>query len=89
MGGLFLKKFREIAERRKRVLEGATLKLDLDVVFLHTFVAKVFTYVTDPHAQAELMAQTSPKSPLRIWGAKPTVSAVERFDEQPCGATAE
>jgi hypothetical protein len=33
--------------------------------------------------------QTSPKSPLRIWGAKPTVPAVEHFDEQPCGATAE
>jgi hypothetical protein len=33
--------------------------------------------------------QTSQKSPLRIWGAKPTVPAVEHFDEQPCGATAE
>src|SRR5262245_29206977 len=26
----------KIAERRKRVLEGVTLKLDIDVVFLHT-----------------------------------------------------
>jgi hypothetical protein len=33
--------------------------------------------------------QTSPKSPLRIWGAKPTLLAVEHFDEQLCGAMAE
>jgi hypothetical protein len=46
----------KIAERRKRVLEGVTLKLDIDVVFLHKFVAKVFTYVTDPHAQKDLLA---------------------------------
>jgi hypothetical protein len=46
----------KIAERRKRVLEGVTLKLDIDVVFLHRFVAKVFTYVTDPDAQKDLLA---------------------------------
>jgi hypothetical protein len=32
--------------------------------------------------------QTSPKSPLRIWGAKSTVPVVHQFDEQPCGVTA-
>jgi hypothetical protein len=32
--------------------------------------------------------QTSSKSPLRIWGAKPTVSVGHQFDEQLCGAPA-
>src|SRR5207244_2269381 len=46
----------KIAERRKRVLEGITLKLDIDVEFLRAFVAKVLTYVADPTAQNELLA---------------------------------
>ena len=45
----------KIAERRKRMLEGVTLKLDIDIEFLQTFVAKVLTYVTDPTAQDELL----------------------------------
>ena len=45
----------KIAERRKRMLEGVTLKLDIDIEFLQTFVAKVMTYVTDPTAQDELL----------------------------------
>jgi hypothetical protein len=45
----------KIAERRKRVLEGVTLKVDLDVDFLRTFVAKVLTYVPDPTAQERLL----------------------------------
>jgi hypothetical protein len=36
-----------------------------------------------------LDVQTSPKAPLRIWGAKPTVPAVKHFDKQPCVTTAE
>jgi hypothetical protein len=46
----------KIAERRQRVLQGVTLKLDVDVDFLRVFVAKVLTYVTDATAQAELLA---------------------------------
>jgi hypothetical protein len=46
----------KIAERRKRVLEGVTLKLDVDVAFLGEFVQKVLTYVPDITAQNELLA---------------------------------
>jgi hypothetical protein len=46
----------KIAERRKRILEGVTLKVDVDVDFLRIFVAKVLTYVTDSAAQADLLA---------------------------------
>jgi hypothetical protein len=46
----------KIAERRKRILEGVTLKLDVDMVFLRGFLAKVLEYVTDPTAQDELLA---------------------------------
>src|SRR5262249_263388 len=46
----------KIAERRKRILEGVTLKVDVDVDFLRMFVAKVLTYVTDSAAQADLLA---------------------------------
>ncbi len=46
----------KIAERRKRVLEGVTLKLDVDVAFLHGFVEKVLEHVTDPHARQDLLA---------------------------------
>jgi len=46
----------KIAERRKRMLEGVTLKLDIDVEFLRAFVAKVLSYVADPTAQDELLA---------------------------------
>jgi hypothetical protein len=46
----------KIAERRKRVLEGVTLKLDVDVAFLREFVVKVLSYVHDPTAHAELLA---------------------------------
>ena len=45
----------KIAERRKKILEGVTLKLDIDVAFLREFVAKVLTYVPDPTAQDELL----------------------------------
>jgi hypothetical protein len=45
----------KIAERRKRILEGVTLKLDVDVAFLREFVAKVLTYVDNPTAQDELL----------------------------------
>jgi hypothetical protein len=46
----------KIAERRKRVLEGVVLKLDIDATFFQTFVAKVLTYVDNPADQAELLA---------------------------------
>ena len=46
----------KIAERRKRLLEGVTLKLDVDVAFLRDFVQKVLSYVADPTAQDELLA---------------------------------
>src|SRR5262249_35283528 len=46
----------KIAERRKRVLEGVVLKLDVDVTFLQEFVVKVLSYVNDPTAQNELLA---------------------------------
>jgi len=46
----------KLAERRKRVLEGVTLKLDVDMGFLRGFVAKVMQHVTDPAAQADLLA---------------------------------
>jgi hypothetical protein len=45
----------KLAERRKRVLEGVTLKLDLDVAFLRGFVAKVLGHVTDPEARQDLL----------------------------------
>jgi hypothetical protein len=45
----------KIAERRKRILEGVVLKVDIDATFLHLFIAKVLQYVTDPTAQAELL----------------------------------
>jgi hypothetical protein len=45
----------KIAERRKRILEGVTLKLDVDIVFLRDFVVKVLAYVPDPTAQDELL----------------------------------
>src|SRR5262249_203575 len=45
----------KIAERRKRVLEGVTLKLDVDVAFLHGFVEKVMQHVTDPQARHDLL----------------------------------
>jgi len=46
----------KIAERRKRVLEGVTLKLDVDVAFLRGFVQKVMEHVTDPQARHDLLA---------------------------------
>jgi hypothetical protein len=46
----------KIAARRKAILEGTTLKLEMDVDFLRTFVAKVLEYVTDPQAQDALLA---------------------------------
>jgi hypothetical protein len=49
----------KIAERRKRVLEGVVLKVEIDTVFLRGFVAKVMQYVTDPAAQADLLAYLS------------------------------
>jgi hypothetical protein len=45
----------KIAERRKRVLEGVTLKLDVDVAFLREFIQKVLLYVPDATAQNELL----------------------------------
>jgi hypothetical protein len=45
-----------IAERRKRVLEGIVLKVDVDVEFLQTFIAKVLEYVTNPRDQDDLLA---------------------------------
>jgi hypothetical protein len=45
----------KIAERRKRVLEGVTLKLDVDVAFLRGFVQKVLVHVTDPQARHDLL----------------------------------
>jgi hypothetical protein len=46
----------KIAERRKRVLEGVVLKVEVDVAFLREFVVKVLAYVNDPAAQDELLA---------------------------------
>jgi hypothetical protein len=46
----------KIAERRKRVLEGVTLKLEVDIDFLRSFVAKVLTYVREPTDQERLLA---------------------------------
>jgi hypothetical protein len=46
----------KIAERRKRILEGVTLKLDVDTNFIRGFVAKVMEHVTDPAAQADIFA---------------------------------
>jgi len=46
----------KIAERRKRVLEGVVLKVDVDVHFLREFVVKVLSYVPDPVVQNELLA---------------------------------
>jgi len=46
----------KIAERRKRVLEGVVLKVEVDVHFLREFVVKVLSYVTDPAVQDELVA---------------------------------
>jgi hypothetical protein len=46
----------KLFERRKRVLEGITLKIDVDTVFLRGFVAKVMEHVKDPTAQADLLA---------------------------------
>ena len=34
----------------------------------------------DTHWRSVVL-QTSPKSPLRMWGAKPTVPVVHQFDE--------
>ena len=45
-----------IAERRKRVLEGVTLRLDIDAAFLKEFVEKVLSYVANPDEQAALLA---------------------------------
>jgi hypothetical protein len=45
-----------IAERRKRVLEGVTLRLDIDAAFLKEFVQKVLSYVANPDDQAALLA---------------------------------
>jgi hypothetical protein len=45
----------KIAERRKRVLEGVTLKLEVDIDFLRSFVGKVLTYVRDPADQERLL----------------------------------
>jgi hypothetical protein len=45
-----------IAERRKRVLEGVTLRLDIDAAFLKEFVEKVLSYVANPDDQAALLA---------------------------------
>src|SRR5262252_10283044 len=36
----------KIAERRKRMLDGVTLKLDVDLAFLQGFVARVMVHVT-------------------------------------------
>jgi hypothetical protein len=44
-----------IAMRRKQILEGVVLRVDVDMVFLREFIAKVLTYVTDPGAQADLL----------------------------------
>ena len=44
-----------IAERRKRVLEGVTLRLDIDAAFLKEFVQKVLSYVANPDDQAALL----------------------------------
>jgi hypothetical protein len=46
----------KIAMRRKQILEGVTLKVEIDAHFLHGFVMKVFDYVKDPEAQADLTA---------------------------------
>ena len=46
----------KIAVRRKQVLEGVTLKLDVDMAFLRSFVEKVLTYVDNPTHRAELLA---------------------------------
>ena len=45
-----------IAERRNRVLEGVTLRLDIDAAFLKEFVQKVLSYVANPDDQAALLA---------------------------------
>jgi hypothetical protein len=49
----------KIAARRKQVLEGVTLKLDVDMAFLRGFVEKVLTYVDNPAHRAELLAYLS------------------------------
>jgi hypothetical protein len=46
----------KIAERRKRILEGVTLKLDIDVVFLRGFVEKVLQHVPSPEGQRDILA---------------------------------
>jgi hypothetical protein len=46
----------KIAVRRKQVLEGVTLKLDVDMAFLRSFVEKVLTYVDNPTHRTELLA---------------------------------
>jgi hypothetical protein len=46
----------KIAERRKRIIEGLVLKVDVDVEFLQTFIAKVLEYVTNPRDQDDLLA---------------------------------
>ena len=46
----------KIAERRKKILEGVTLRVDVDVQFLHGFMVKVFEHVKDPEAQADIAA---------------------------------
>lgn len=45
-----------IAERRKRMLEGVTLRVDIDTAFLKEFVQKVLSYVANPDDQAALLA---------------------------------
>jgi hypothetical protein len=46
----------KVAERRKRILEGVTLKLDVDVAFIRAFVAKVMEHVQNPSAQADIFS---------------------------------
>ena len=49
----------KIAVRRKQVLEGVTLKLDVDMAFLRRFVEKVLAYVDNDAHRAELLAYLS------------------------------
>jgi hypothetical protein len=46
----------KIALRRKQIVEGTVLKVEVDMLFLRGFLAKVLEFVTQPQAQAELLA---------------------------------
>lgn len=44
----------KIALRRKQVMEGFVLKIDIDTAFLDALVTRIVRYVPDPTHQAEL-----------------------------------